>query len=118
MGKNFRKPSTSRMLMRQWVSWGFLVKKAADLAPLARRPHLGRRRVASPGYEIAAARVEGAADGAIVRMRDRAADRRQLVARPGEDARDRAQQGLGIGMLRRVEDLVDGAALDGAAEIH
>src|SRR5258708_3053350 len=106
------------MVMRRRSSLRLLIEKAADLAPAATRPHLRYPRVASARHEIGAARVERAADGTIIGMRNRAADGRQLVARLGEDARDRAQQRLGIGMLRRVEYLVDGAALDGAAEIH
>ena len=62
--------------------------------------------------------MERAAGRAVEGMRQGAGDDGQGHAGLAVEARDRAQQGLGVGMLGRVEDVVDRALLHDAAEIH
>ena len=63
-----------------------------------------------------AARREVAAPGAVGRSRRTPRDR--LRQQPIRDARDRCDQGAGIGVARRGEDVRGYARLDDAAGIH
>ena len=82
------------------------------------RRSAGSAAVAAARHELGAARMERAARRPVVRVRDRAADRRQPRAPRRVDARDRAQQRPRVGVLRRVEDVVDRPLLDHAPQVH
>ncbi len=85
---------------------------------MAKSRHRGQDPIADTRYREIAARVERAPGRAVIGVWHHAADRTQ--ADPGvlTEARNRLQEGAGVGMLRLVEDLVDRAALDHHAEVH
>ena len=62
-----------------------------------------------------AARAEVAAGRRVQQRRRQARDRRQPLRAVAVDARDRAEQAPGVGVLRVVEELVERALLDDAA---
>src|SRR3954469_14613929 len=64
-----------------------------------------------------AARVEAAARGRVARARDRAMQA-DAWARAGGERRDRRQERLGVGMVRRLEDALGRADVHDLAEIH
>src|SRR5215813_6836225 len=99
---------------RRRCSW---VQKAARLATLADGNESRLLRVAAAGDRRRAAWMEGAAARPVERMRDRAADGRQLHSGRRLDARDGLEQRLGIRMLRVVKDVVDLALLDYASQV-
>src|SRR6266568_3180568 len=116
--KNLRSPRT--------------VRTASAMSGLARRsaqpaPHLVIRRVGKRHEQRIAQRAklltQGAARGEAAARRH-GADRRHLTGDRAEaagvaiDARDRAQQELGIGMRRSGEKLIDRGDLDDLAGIH
>src|SRR5512139_468797 len=124
IGKYFFSPFTSRSTglaapVPAWVTRRpSLVEEAADPAPRPGILERGLVAVAAPGLERGAARMERAAGRAVERVRDRPGDRRQLHSGGGVDARDRLQQRLRVRVLGIVEDRVDRALLDDAAEVH
>ena len=70
-----------------------------------------------PAHEPVAPRVEHAAGGRVGRARDLAAERNPLHGLT-VDTGDRRQQGLGVRVVGTVEDLLGGAELHDAAEVH
>ena len=78
-----------------------------------------RRRivVAASAGRPRAALAESAARPGVDQRGHHAGDLRKRLAR-GMVARDRADQALGVGMLRRVQHLVDAALLDDAPRVH
>src|SRR5262245_45336489 len=95
-----------------------MVEKAAR--QLRRADGLERRYPlgADAGDGVRTARMEGAPARPSERMRDRARDGRQRGAGRRVHARDRPEQGARVGMLRRVEDLLDRTLLHHAPEVH
>src|SRR6266545_1278184 len=92
-------------------------KTAYGLSP-AQGLEPGLVPIARARHELWAARVERAAGRAVVRMRNRSADRGQLTARLVTEAGNRPQQRLRIRMARIEEQIVDGALLDDFAQVH
>ena len=87
-------------------------------APGSCPTRLERRHLHALRELVRAARPEVAALGPVAERGRQARDRRQpLGARP-VDARDRAEQAPGVGMLGVVEDLVERPLLDDPARVH
>src|ERR1700730_7803713 len=95
-----------------------LVEKAAYFSTLAdslKKRDLG---VAASGNGGHATRMEGATRWPVEGMGDRPADGRKLQPRHCVDTWNGLQQGLGVGVLRVVKDVIDLALLDHPAQIH
>ena len=77
------------------------------------RGHLDVARIAPAVFEIIAARAEVTALGAFMRQGEIAGDRHQrprVLVGPGQ--RDRAEEGLRIGVAHLVEDILDRAGFN------
>src|SRR5215831_15896604 len=107
--------------MRSRSRLGGLIPVVEKAAGELRRAHRTQRRRplgADAGDGVWTARVERAAARAPEGMRDRAGDGWQQGPGRHVHARDRLQQRACVGMLRRVEDLLDRALLHHPPEVH
>ena len=90
-------------------------RQEAAVAVTGRRALLERRLLGAGREDVRAARRERAARRQREQRGRQARDRRQAVRLGTVDARDRAQQPPGVGVLRVREQLALGAVLDDAA---
>ena len=67
---------------------------------------------------VGASRAEGTSGGPVEGVWDGSSNGGQPLHAPGVDAGYRPEQALGVGVLRVVEDILDGTGLDGSAEVH
>src|SRR5713101_8914991 len=117
MGKSFCSPATrSKTCGGREVNSSLLIEEAAHGVLIAHASQARGLPVARPRHEFRTARMEGASRRPVIGMRHGARDRDQALSGARSNAGNRAQERLGIGMLWRVEDLVDGRLLDHAAQ--
>src|SRR5438094_5758330 len=111
-GKCLVSPSTSNSGGDMKVLFGWLALRNSTPAP--RRPpgtdpQLGRLLTGAARHRLGAARVKGAARGQRSEIRRMAGNGEQRLL--AAELRHRAEEALGVGMLRRVEQLAHGAGL-------
>ena len=126
MGKNFRRLRTSSSgaaggrARLDVTTWPPRRGRGSSSPAAGRRPAGGPGRAgrSTPGMTSGQRGWNGQPRGPVEGVRQGAGDDRQGDARRGLEARDRAQQGPRVGMLGRVEDVVDRPLLHDPAEIH
>src|SRR5712691_611448 len=118
MGKCFCSPATRSKTWGEREVNSSLIEEAAHGVLISHASQARGLPVARPRHEFRTARMEGASRRPVIGMRHGARDRDQALSGARSNAGNRAQEGLGIGMPRGVEDLVDGGLLDHASQVH